>query len=87
MLNQKGQEEAPFTLLLAGVMILLLMTVIAPVLSDFQTYECEQRLINDLNSFSRELELAAALGESSRTVSLQLLDRNSSQSAALETAP
>jgi len=68
----RGQEEAPFSLLLAVAMMAMVIPIAAYMFEGFQGWECEQRITNNLESFARELELAATLGGGRRIVDVDL---------------
>ncbi len=72
MLGSRGQEEAPFSLLLAVAMMALVIPIAAYMFQNFQTWECHQRISNNLESFARELELASTLGGGKRIVDVDL---------------
>lgn len=71
-INQKGQEEAPFSLLLAVAMLAMVMPMSFYLLNQFQEYECQQRIANNMATFAREIELASTLGGGIRTVDVDL---------------
>lgn len=71
-LGTRGQEEAPFSLLLAVAMMALVIPIAAYMFQGFQSWECEQRISNNLESFARELELASTLGGGKRIVDVDL---------------
>ena len=72
MLGSRGQESAPFSLLLAVAMMVLVIPIAAYMFQNFQTWECHQRISNNLESFARELELASTLGGGNRIVDVDL---------------
>ena len=71
-MGSRGQEEAPFSLLLAVAMMSMVIPIAAYMFQNFQGWECEQRLTNSLESFARELELASTLGGGRRIVDVDL---------------
>ncbi|MCK4327708.1 MAG: hypothetical protein KAW41_04495 [Candidatus Diapherotrites archaeon] len=68
----RGQEEAPFSLLLAVAMMALVIPIAAYMFQGFQAWECQQRIENNMETFARELELAATLGGGKRVVDIDL---------------
>jgi hypothetical protein len=72
MLGSKGQEEGPFALLLAAVMLAMLIPIVASLFSQFQQWECESRIENNVETLAREFELAATLGGGVRQVVVDL---------------
>ncbi len=71
-MGSRGQEEAPFSLLLAVAMMAMVLPIAAHLFTTFQGWECEQRIENNLETFARELELAATLGGGQRIVDVDL---------------
>ena len=68
----RGQEEGPFALLLAAVMLGLLIPIVASLFGQFQQWECESRISNNLETMAREFELSATLGGGERRVLVDL---------------
>lgn len=71
-LGSRGQESAPFSLLLAVAMMALVIPIAAYMFQSFQGWECQQRISNNMESFARELELASTLGGGKRIVDVDL---------------
>lgn len=72
MLDEKAQEEAPFSLLLAAVMIVMVIPIAMYLFNQFQSWECEQRLQNNMETFAREMEIASTLGGGERIIDVDL---------------
>ena len=72
MFGSRGQEEAPFSILLAVAMMAMVIPIAAYMFQSFQAWECQQRLDNNLQTFARDLELASALGGGKRIVDIDL---------------
>ncbi|MBN3037610.1 MAG: hypothetical protein JW834_04135 [Candidatus Diapherotrites archaeon] len=72
MIGSKGQEEAPFSMLLAVAMLAMVLPIAMFLFSTFQDWQCEQEVQNNLQSLARDLELAATLGGGERTIEVDL---------------
>ncbi|MFC2174411.1 hypothetical protein ACFLQ2_00890 [archaeon] len=68
----RGQEEAPFSLLLAVAMMAMVIPVAAFLFDSFQSWECEQRVQNNMQGFARDIELSSTLGGTKRIVAVDL---------------
>jgi len=71
-LGRRGQEEAPFSLLLAVAMMAMVIPIAVHLFNTFQGWECEQRISNNMETLARELELASTLGGGKRVVDVDL---------------
>jgi type II secretory pathway pseudopilin PulG len=72
MLGSKGQEEAPFSLLLAVAMIAMVIPIAFYLFTQLQQSQCQSQIQNDMETFARELELATTLGGGQRIVDVAL---------------
>ncbi len=70
--NRKGQEEAPFALLLAAIMLAMVIPLAMHLLTKFQQSRCRQRVENNMAKMAREMELAATLGGGQRRIQINL---------------
>lgn len=71
-LNSKAQEEAPFQMLLAVAMLAMVLPLAMYLFQQFQEWQCRARIQNNMESFAREMELAATLGGGQRFVDVDL---------------
>jgi len=72
MLGSKGQVEMPFELLLAVAMLVMLMPIVFFMFNQFQDWECQQRIGNNMETLARDIELAATLGGGVRTIEVDM---------------
>lgn len=53
-------------------MLALLIPIVASLFGQFQQWECESRISNNIETLAREFELAARLGGGKRTITVDL---------------
>lgn len=61
MFGKKGQEEAPFAIFLAAVMLALLIPIVASLYGKFDEVRCQEQLHNNMETLAREIEIATGL--------------------------
>jgi hypothetical protein len=74
LISPRGQEEAPFSLLLAVLMLALIIPISARLFEELSRIECSQRIRNNMRDFSTEISLAASLGATSKKVTVDFAD-------------
>ncbi|GEM_PF-4351980 len=70
--NEKGQVEAPFQLLIAAAMLGLLLPIAFYLFSQYQMWESQERVRNNMESLAREIEIVANLGEGVKYIDVDL---------------
>ncbi len=70
--NEKGQVEAPFQLLIAAVMLGMLLPIAFYLFSQYQVWESQERVRNNMETLARELETVANLGEGIKYIDVDL---------------
>ena len=72
MIGSKAQVEMPFELLLAVAMLTMLMPIVLFMFNQFQDWDCQQRITNNMETLARDIELAATLGGGVRTIEVDM---------------
>ncbi len=72
MFGCKGQTEAPFQLLIAAVMLSMVLPISFYLFQQFQVWESQERVKNNMETLARELETVANLGEGEKYISVDL---------------
>ncbi len=72
MLGNKGQTEAPFQLLIAAVMLSMLLPIAFYLFQQYQIWESQERVRNNMETLARELETVANLGEGQKYITVDL---------------
>ena len=70
--NERGQTEAPFQLLIAAVMLSMLLPIAFYLFQQYQVWESQERVKNNMETLARELETVANLGEGQKYIDVDL---------------
>ena len=68
----RGQTEAPFQLLIAAVMLAMLIPLAFYLFQQYQVWESQERIRNNMETLARELETVANLGEGQKVIDVDL---------------
>ena len=71
-IGRKGQSEAPFQLLIAAVMLSMLLPIVFYLFNQYQVWESQERVRNNMETLARELETVANLGEGQKYIDVDL---------------
>jgi len=70
---QRGQQAAPFALLLAVAVLAVMIPVTFNLVNQYQTDQARSEMQNKLSTFAREIELAATLATGKKVISQDLM--------------
>jgi hypothetical protein len=71
-IGRKGQEEAPFALFLAAIMIALLLPIVFRMYSDYQNWQCKTTVQNNMEDLARKMEIAMGFAGNNTIVNVDL---------------
>ncbi len=70
--DEHGQVEAPFQLLIAAVMLGMLLPIAFYLFGQYQMWESQERVRNNMETLAREIEVVANLGEGIKYIDVDL---------------